>query len=54
MQEKREPTGLTNLSAVLLPLETLPLLGAVILAAIITVIWPGIQAYRQGLNRQLS
>lgn len=42
------------LSTGFLQVETLPLLGAVLLAAIITAIWPGIQAYRQGLNRQLS
>lgn len=42
------------LSAGLLRPETLPLLAAVILAAGITAIWPGIQAYRQGLNRHLA
>ncbi|AFJ03621.1 ABC-type antimicrobial peptide transport system, permease component [Methylophaga frappieri] len=38
----------------LIQLNTLPLLLAVLLAAIITALWPGIQAYRQGLGRQLD
>lgn len=38
----------------LLQPATLTLLAAVLLAAIITAVWPGIQAYRQGLNRQLG